>query len=245
MDINNMSARDYLDLYLWINLKNKKFYNDYQDNFKPTRKDVEEYTAKLNQFESVWEKDKSIIHKPIAFEEQTGEVKKDNDFEFCNAIGHKFELWVEKECKKYGVELGMYYDDRQFKGENALGLEIKHDDKLKETNNVYIEYEALTKDESKFYPSGILKKDNCKYWLIGTEEEYYIFRKNDLVKLYEQLASDEKKEYYQMKNGKREWYFGFRERRTSKGIAISREKAKTMMISNNIGEFLVKVGIIE
>lgn len=239
MDINNMSAKDYLDLYCFVKLKNKQIYKDYK-NFKPTLKDFEEYTEKVNQFEEAWEKDKSLIHKPISLTEQPKVVNKDNDFAYCLEVGHKFELFVEQECKRYCVDLGMYYDKRQFEGENALGLEIKHDGKVHlPQNNVYIEYEAISKDGTKYLPSGILKQDNTKYWLIGTEKEYYIFYKEDLIKIYNNLITNKKVDGCLLKERKRNNVV------TSRGFTMNKEARKRIMIADNIGEFLVKVGLID
>lgn len=235
MDINHMTAEDYLNLYCFKKVCNKPIYKDYKENFHPTIQDIKNYNAKVYEMQKLWNKDKSAIHKNIPIREPKKEVKEDNNFDFCMDIGHKFELWVEKECKKYGVDLGMYYDNRQFKGENELGLEIKHDSKLAETGNVYIEYLALNRDESKFINGGILKEDNSKYWLIGTEKEYYIFYKKDLLKLYEKVMDG---------TYVHDWGYKMAERRTSKGIIISRKKCQQLMITNDIGEFLVKVGII-
>ena len=232
MDINNMSADDFLNLYYFKKADTGPIFQDYRDNFKPTVQDVKNYNDRLRKIRLAWNKDKSTVHKFIRLSDQPKEVKEDNNFDYCAEIGHKFELWVEKEIKKYDVDLGMYYDDRQFQGENALGLEIKHDSKLAETGNVYIEYEALSKDESKFIKGGILKDDNSKYWLIGTEEEYYIFYKDDLLKIYKQVQNGFVKGC------------GLAGRRTSKGIIISREKCKEIMIADDIGAFLLKVGII-
>lgn len=233
IDANNMNYEDYLKLFCYTQLEDKNLYKKYKD-FRPSLRDIQDYNHKLEQFEKAWNTDKSLVHKPISLTEQpTDEPEEDNDFDYCQQIGHKFELWVEKQCARYGVELGMYYDERQFKGENQLGLEIKHDSKLRETNNVYVEYQALSKDGSKMIAGGITKKDNSKYWLIGTEDEYYIFYKEDLVKIYERMMAGETVDGCK-----------FAERRTSKGIAISRETCKKLMIADNIGEFLVKVGII-
>ena len=234
MDINKMTAEDYLNLYCFTKVCNKPIFKDYKENFHPTINDIRNYNAKVYEMEKVWAKNKPLIHKYIPFRENSKEVKEDNDFQFCANIGHEFELWVEKECKKYGVDLGMYYDKRQFNGENELGLEIKHDSKLKETGNVYIEYLALNKNETEFINGGILKNDNSKYWLIGTEEEYYIFYKLELLAIYSRLI-----------NGEKVAGCRYAERRTSKGIIISREKCKEIMIADNIGEFLTKVGLIK
>ena len=235
MDINNMNAQDFLNLYCFTKCNDGSFYEDYKKNFKPTLKDIENYNNKVKQFETAWNKDKSLVHKYIGLRDRAENVKEDNNFDFCADIGHKFELWVEEQCKSYGVDLGMYQDNQQFIGENELGLEIKHDSKLQETGNVYIEYLALNKDETEFIKGGILKEDNSKYWLIGTEKEYYIFYKEDLLKLYKKLEDGSFKD---------DWGYKTAKRRTSKGMIISRKKCKEIMIADNIGEFLVKVGII-
>lgn len=234
MDINNMDAEDFLNLYCFTKTCDKPIYKDYRDNFKPTVRDIKNYNAKVHEMKRLWCKDKTLIHKFIRLNELPKEIKKDNDFEYCAEIGHKFELWVENELKGFGVDLGMYYDDRQFQGENVLGLEIKHDSKLAETGNVYIEYEALNRNESEFIKGGILKDDNSKYWLIGTEKEYYTFYKDDLLRIYNNVMS-----------GKREWGCKKAERRTSKGIIISRERCKDIMIADNLVEFLVKTGLLD
>lgn len=235
MDVNNMNAEDFLNLYCFKKASNGPMFKDYQNNFRPTIQDVDKYNYKVEQFNKTWEENKALVHKYISLRKPKEEVKEDNDFDFCAKIGHEFELWVEKECKKYDVDLGMYYDNRQFQGENALGLEIKHDGKLAETGNVYIEYQALNKNETKFIDGGILKDDNSKYWLIGTEEEYYIFYKDDLLKLYRKIIDGS---YIY------DWGYKKAERRTSKGIIISRKRCKEMMIADDIGVFLLKVGII-
>ena len=170
-----MNAEDFLNLYYFKKSDSGPIFQDYKNNFNPTAQDIERYNKRLSQIQLTWDRDKSLVHKPIALREMPKEMKEDNNFKYCMEIGHKFELWVERVCAEYGVDLGMYYDDRQFQGENKLGLEIKHDSKLAETGNVYIEYMALSKDESKFINGSLLKDDNSKYWLIGTEEEYYIF----------------------------------------------------------------------
>ena len=236
MDINNMSAEDYLNLYCFTKVCDKPIFNDYKENFHPTMRDIRNYNAKVYEMNKVWKSNKPLIHKHIPLREPNQAVKEDNDFQYCAEIGHKFELWVEAECKKYGVDLGMYYDERQFQGENSLGLEIKHDGKLCETGNVYIEYSALNKDETKFINGGILKEDNSKYWLIGTEDEYYIFYKDDLLRLYKKVMDG---------SYKNDWGYRKAERRTSRGIIISRAKCKNIMIANNIGEFLTKCGFID
>lgn len=236
MNSNDMNYEDYLNLYFFVKNKNKEIYTDYRDNFHPTLKDIEEYNKKLEQFKKAWNKDKSLVHKPILITEQKVEQEEDNNFVGCQEIGHKWELEIEKEFKKYGIDLGMYYDKRQFKGENEFGIEIKHDDKIQETKNIYIEYDALSKDGTKFIEGGITKEDNSIYWLIGNETfGYFIFYKRVLYDIYRKTVLEHQKIDGCVLKG----------RRTSHAVAISIKKAREIMIADSIYEFLVKTGKIE
>ena len=236
MNSNDMSYADYLNLYFFVKNKNREIYLDYRDNFHPTMQDIEDYNAKLEQFKKAWEKDKSLVHKPIMLSDVPDEIEEDNNFIGCQEIGHKWELEIEKEFKKCGIDIGMYYDERQFKGENEFGIEIKHDSKIQETGNVYIEYDALNKDGTDYIEGGITKEDNSIYWLIGNEDfGYFIFYKKDLYKIYRQVVLE-----HQKVDG-----CVLRERRTSHGIAISIKKAREIMIADSVLEFLVKTGKVE
>ena len=234
LEINSMTSTDYMNLYYFCKANNE-YIKDYK-TWKPNISDIEKYNKTEKKFKEVWNKDKSIIHKSIALRDEKKEIKEDNDFEYSMEIGHKWELEIEKEFKKYDVDLGMYYDERQFKGENEFGIEIKHDGQIGKYGNIYIEYLALNRDETEFIPGGILKEDNSKYWLIGNEVDgYFIFYKYDLLDLYKKMVIN--------KETVDRCYL--RERRTSKGIAIRKDKAREMMIADNIGEFLVKIGRIK
>lgn len=246
MNSNTMNYEDYLNLYLFVKNANKEIYKDYKDNFHPTLKDIEEYNSKVEQFKKAWEKDKSLVHKPILISELPKEVDKDNNFVGCQEIGHKWELEIEKEFKKYGVDLGMYYDNRQFTGENEFGIEIKHDSKIQaylkyNKQNIFVEYNAINKEGTKFIDGGITKEDNAKYWLIGNEDfGYFIFYKKTLYDIYKKVVLEHQHiEGCEIKETRRG------DKILSHGIAISVEKARELMIADNVYEFLVKIGILE
>lgn len=245
MNINNMDFEDYMKLFLfnsYMKDKNKEMYIDYRDNFHPTSQDIEDYNNKVEQFKKAWEKDKALVHKPIMLSAPKIVVDKDNDFVYCQEVGHKWELEIEKKFKEYGIDIGMYYDERQFKGENEFGIEIKHDDKIQVFKRVYIEYDALDKDEKEFIAGGITKEDNSIYWLIGNETYgYFIFYKSVLYKIYRQMVLEGKKvEGCSLRSKKTD-----SGKVTSHGIAIDISKAKEIMIADNILEFLIKTGKLE
>ena len=93
---------------------------------------------------------------------------------------------------KYGVDIGPFLTpEGQYElGENALGIEIKNDTLIEKYGNVYIEYQEKSNSTNNDYiNSGILKNDNCKYFLIGTKAKFYIFRKSRLVEIYHEENS--------------------------------------------------------
>ena len=106
-----------------------------------------------------------------------------------------------KECLKKGLEyqdfvldqlrrmdgmpifLGAYASEKyQYaKGESPSGLEIKFDDKLKETNNLFIEVKEKTDAANEnFIDSGIMRNDNSWLYLIGNYEQAFIFSRRVL-----------------------------------------------------------------
>ncbi|MBU0477956.1 MAG: hypothetical protein KKH94_12390 [Candidatus Omnitrophica bacterium] len=102
----------------------------------------------------------------------------------------EFEEFLKKFFKdKYGLDLGQYLtpEGQYYKGENELGIEIKHDMMYKKTGNLYIEYAEKAKSENtKWINSGIEKEDNTTYFLIGDYEKFWVFRKERLLEILEE-----------------------------------------------------------
>ena len=70
-------------------------------------------------------------------------------------------------------------------GESASGIEIKHDMKLKETGNLYIEVaEKFRPDMPEYTLSGIMRADNTWLYLIGDYEQAFLFSKHQLKAVY-------------------------------------------------------------
>jgi len=90
--------------------------------------------------------------------------------------------------KKYGMSISCYTSKKwQYSnGESRQGVEIKFDDRMKETNNVYIEIaEKTNSDNLNFVDSGIMREDNTWLYIIGNYDKFYIHSKKYLKKLYE------------------------------------------------------------
>jgi hypothetical protein len=103
--------------------------------------------------------------------------------------------------KKYQIE----------RGENKLGVEIKHDKKFRTTGNFWIEISEKSRPDKKdYFTSGIHRSDNTWLYVIGDYEEIFIFAKEFLKKLH---ASGK---YKIIENGTR----------TSRGFLLPRSDAE-------------------
>ena len=67
------------------------------------------------------------------------------------------------------------------KGEGRNGIEIKNDRRMAETGNIYIETHEKKANADTWIESGILRKDNTKYWFIGDNEKAWLFHKRQLI----------------------------------------------------------------
>lgn len=120
-----------------------------------------------------------------------------------------FQDEVMEKLNTIGVHIQLYSSKKyQFtKGESIAGVEIKHDHRLKETGNLYIEYQERDKNKN-WCDSGILRKDNTWLYCIGDENTLYLFQKCVLVNMF---------------NGAK---FERKETATSKGFLLAKEVAK-------------------
>ena len=85
--------------------------------------------------------------------------------------------------RNFGIVVGTYTSKKyqQERGESASGIEIKFDDKLATTGNIYIETaEKSDPENEEYYPSGIYRKDSTWLYLIGNYEEAFLFSKEQL-----------------------------------------------------------------
>lgn len=71
-------------------------------------------------------------------------------------------------------------------GENRQGFEIKFDNKMLDTGNIYIEVKEKSNPNNQNYVnSGIYRNDNTWLYLIGNYQTVYIFGKSHLKLMYE------------------------------------------------------------
>ena len=128
--------------------------------------------------------------------------------------GQEYQDFITEQLGRRGIMTGTF-QTRKYqweKGENLLGLEIKHDKNIKKYNRIYIEtHERARRREGDYVRSGI---NDDKNWLfgIGDYSVFFIFGKTMLKRLRE--------------NNPNWLYWPVKDKETSKGFCIPIEKAR-------------------
>jgi hypothetical protein len=102
--------------------------------------------------------------------------------------GIEFQDHVNSLLYDLGIVVVQYQSRRfQFeRGENSGGIEIKFDDKLERTGNLYIESAEKSHPGNAYYvPSGIYRLDNSWLYAIGNYKTVYLFVTRHLRWLHE------------------------------------------------------------
>tara|TARA_R110002012_G_scaffold280_9_gene1109 strand:+ start:946 stop:1419 length:474 start_codon:yes stop_codon:yes gene_type:complete len=135
--------------------------------------------------------------------------------------GKKYELFIKEQLyKQKNFKLNLFESklDQYNIGESLEGIEIKFDNKMKYTKNVYIEFAEKTNSNNKdWINSGIFRNDNTHSWIIGNYNKAYIFWKIALQQIF--------------KNKK---YLKEVETKTSKGVLLNKEMIKKFKIGKLI-----------
>lgn len=101
--------------------------------------------------------------------------------------GLYFQDYVVELLYEIGLPI-ISYSSKEFQqliGENKAGIEIKYDQKFRNTGNLYIEIaEKSNPNNLNFVPSGIYRNDNTWLYIIGDEKTIFIFSKKLLVQLH-------------------------------------------------------------
>ena len=125
--------------------------------------------------------------------------------------GLEYQDFVVKKLYEAGIPL-VGYSSFQYQvtiGENAAGVEIKFDDRMKDTGNVYIEVaEKSDKRNEAFAASGIYRNDNTWLYAIGDYSVIYLCGKTHLRQLYER------------ERGKAKTFVKFTDTPTSQGMLL-------------------------
>ena len=101
--------------------------------------------------------------------------------------GLEYQDFIADELRKIGIILGAYTSRKwqNEKGESASGIEIKHDMRMHDTGNLYIEVaEKSNPNNAEYVASGIMRNDNTWLYLVGDYNEAYLFSKKQLQSIY-------------------------------------------------------------
>jgi hypothetical protein len=151
--------------------------------------------------------------------------------------GQDYEQFVAEKLRAFGWVVGLYKTKQEQRdiGESRMGLEIKFDDMMSSTKNVYFEtHEKSDAGNAHFVESGILRADNSILYGIGNRRDFYMFGKFTMQRVREAfirgMVADIVKRDYQE-----------RETPTSKGFTLKRYLAdcyaERIFRSNEAGEW--------
>ncbi len=94
-----------------------------------------------------------------------------------------YQDFVVERLYEAGIPL-ISYSSKKYQtmiGENKAGIEIKNDQKFRETGNLYIETaEKSNSSNSSYMASGIFRNDNTWLYIIGDYETIYVLSKRHL-----------------------------------------------------------------
>ena len=97
----------------------------------------------------------------------------------------EFQDFVMEALYRHGLIIQCYCSQTyQLKGESLSHFEIKHDKKFRDTGNLYVEVGEYSPTLNTFVPSGINRRDNTWFVIIGDYKGVYIFTKPSLYTLW-------------------------------------------------------------
>lgn len=102
--------------------------------------------------------------------------------------GLKFQDYVVEKLYDIGLPI-ISYSSKKYQvmmGENKCGFEIKFDDRMKDTGNIYIEIaEKSNSNNLNYVDSGIFRTDNTWLYIIGNYRKLFIFDKRLLKRIFQ------------------------------------------------------------
>lgn len=208
---------NYSEFQITEDLINEYNSNDSQERRSEVEKMIAYKRKDLDKFREDYAQRIWDYEKPVIWNDRK---KTDYYIKQLNT-SHRFEVYVDYLFRQLGYDIGLFYGKKQQydQGETAAGIEIKCDMKLKETGNIYIEYQERINQNGEWVDSGILKKDETRYFLIGTVEKFYILPRTKLQNYYNRLVKDKEKI-----KGMR--LVEEKEHQTSKGFIMSKQRAE-------------------
>ena len=103
------------------------------------------------------------------------------------AEGTAYERFIRDWLRSQGIDVNLVKGRRNqlLFGDTNIGVEIKFDQGIHRTGNVFIEVGEKAEDRGgDFVPSGIFREDACQWYGIGDCCEWYVCRKATLRPLW-------------------------------------------------------------
>lgn len=90
-------------------------------------------------------------------------------------------------CSMWNISISHYTTEweQRYKGENRQGIEMKNDQAMANTGNIYVSVERRWRDNDYVQPSGIYRSSNSWLYVIGNKDEFFIFSAKQLIQYYE------------------------------------------------------------
>lgn len=221
--------------YFELNDRYIELYNEWIVDEGKNNNLVKEWITKYRQEVDQFRDSFSIVYKPKV--ELWSDRKKNQYFKTKLQDGFEFENFIaDILLKKFNLKLGQFLtSEGQYRmGENELGIEIKNDTLIRKYGNIYIEYaEKSGGNNKKYVRSGILKKDNTRFFLIGDKNKFWIFKKAKLIKIFLEEWDNIKNNNPSLRNIK------FKQKPTSLGFVFPVKYAVNEAIS--IEEMVVEI----
>jgi hypothetical protein len=110
--------------------------------------------------------------------------------------GLEYEDFAFDLLRQHGLTVTRFVSRKwQLRGECSAGIEVKFDDRLADTGNVYIETgEKSRPDPTRdYWPSGIYRDDNTWLYAIGNYQVLYVFGKQHLRSIEQKIPADSKR----------------------------------------------------
>jgi len=130
-------------------------------------------------------------------------------------LGQEFQDFAVQQLYKAGIVVVGYssFKYQTEVGENVNGYEIKFDNRMSETGNVYFESgEKTNPNNSEYIASGIFRNDNTWMYVIGNYKIIYLCAKKSLRIFYERAL--------ERKRNKLNTIARFKETPTSQGMIL-------------------------
>ena len=106
-------------------------------------------------------------------------------------LPEKYEEFIQKLFfEKFAINLDFTgYDNQNKIGETLQGIEVKLDNRYKDTGNIYIEVaEKTNQDNPNYIKSGVFRDDNTWLYVIGNYERIFIFAKKTLIQIKDKFT---------------------------------------------------------